>query len=104
MVSGRGVTVTAVPEWRYDQGLRAVRDGDGRTIAALPPERVTVDAADPEAIGALLAAAPDLKDALQALVDALTDAEPDRQLTDQIMIVEAIAKAGRALIKSERVA
>lgn len=90
-----------IAEWRYDQHLRVVRDHDGRTIASVPDERVE-DEGEERLVGELLAAAPNLKDALQTLVDALTNAEPDRKLSDQILIVEAIAKAGHALIKSER--
>jgi hypothetical protein len=89
------------PGWRYDQDLRVVQDDGGRTIARLPDRDGAPDADEAQPVGALLAAAPDLRDALQALVDALTDAEPDRNLGDQLIIVEAIAKAGRALIKSD---
>ena len=92
--------MVVLTDWRYDDSARIIVDVDGRTIAQLmggPSPDGT-----PEPAGALLAAAPDLRDALQSLVDALTDAEPDRILADQILIVEAIAKAGRALIKAER--
>jgi hypothetical protein len=86
--------------WRYDESARVIVDVDGRTVAELAGAPSPDGTAEPA--GALLAAAPDLRDALQSLVDALTNAEPDRNLTDQILIVEAIAKAGRALIKAER--
>jgi len=94
--------MVALPAWRYDRDLHAVCDDGGRTIAHVAPgdDALALDGEAP--VGPLLAAAPDLKLALQALVDALTNAEPDHQLSDQIMIVEAIAKAGHALMKSER--
>lgn len=90
-----------VPGWRYDEERRIVQDDGGRTIARLPEGDSAADADDAQPVGALLAAAPDLRNALQALVEALTNAEPDRNLGDQLIIVEAIAKAGRALIKSD---
>ncbi len=94
--------VIPVSEWAYDRVRRVVRDRGGRAIARLAEKNVGADANGAARVGALLAAAPDLRQALQALVDALTNAQPSDKLTDQILVVEAIARAGRALMKAER--